>query len=74
LFTYFIILSNYQLNYFRTKILDIFNGLTYLIYFIILVTREVFERKRKEHHNEFQTAKIMAKQIMEDEDENDDSN
>jgi len=57
--------------------------LTYLIpnsnyiHFIILVTREIFEKKRKQHYNEFQTAKILAKQMMdedEDEDENDDNN
>lgn len=33
----------------------------------------MFEKKRKEHYNEFQTAKILAKQMMDDEeDENDD--
>lgn len=38
------------------------------------ITRKVFEQKRKEHYNEFQTAKILAKQMMdEDEDENDDN-
>ncbi|XP_026806029.1 protein phosphatase inhibitor 2-like [Rhopalosiphum maidis] len=41
------------------------------------ITREVFEKKRKQHYNEFQTAKILAKQMMdedEDEDEDDDNN
>ncbi|KAE9540050.1 hypothetical protein AGLY_005302 [Aphis glycines] len=40
------------------------------------ITREIFEKKRKQHYNEFQTAKILAKQMMdedEDEDENDDN-
>lgn len=42
--------------------------------FIILVAREVFEKKRKEHYNEFMTAKILAQQLMdeEDDDEKDD--
>jgi hypothetical protein len=43
--------------------------------FKILAAREVFEKKRKEHYNEFQTAKILAKQMMDDEeDENDKPN
>lgn len=41
--------------------------------FTIIVAREEFQLKRKEHYNEFQTAKILAQQMMdeEDEDEND---
>lgn len=40
--------------------------------FKILVAREVFEKKRKEHYNEFQTAKILAKQMMDDEEDESD--
>lgn len=40
----------------------------------IIVAKEVFQKKRKEHYNEFQTAKILAQLMMdEDEDENDDN-
>lgn len=42
--------------------------------FIILVARKVFEKKRKEHYNEFQTAKILAQKMMDEEDEDDDDN
>lgn len=37
----------------------------------ILVSRKVFEKKRKEHYNEFKTAKILAKQMMDEENEED---
>lgn len=48
-----------------------------LLYIIlnIIVAREVFQKKRREHYNEFQTAKILAQQMMDEdeEDENDDN-
>jgi len=68
-------LQKTKVCYLLPKIVYIFNSSNY-IHFIILVTREIFEKKRKQHYNEFQTAKILAKQMMdedEDEDENDDN-
>lgn len=47
---------------------------TLCIFLKIIVAKEVFQKKRKEHYNEFQTAKILAQLMMdEDEDENDDN-
>lgn len=45
------------------------------VFLKFIVAREVFQKKRKEHYNEFQTAKILAQQMMDDEeeDENDDT-
>lgn len=44
------------------------------MHLIISVARKVFEKKRKEHYNEFQTAKILAKQLMDEEEEDDNDN
>lgn len=66
-------LQKTKVCYLLPKIVEIFNSSNY-IHFIISVTREIFEKKRKQHYNEFQTAKILAKQMMdEDEDEDDDN-
>lgn len=40
--------------------------------FMIVVSREAFEEKRRKHYNEFQTAQKLEKQMAEEEDEDDD--
>lgn len=45
-------------------------NITLYIILNVIVAREVFQKKRREHYNEFQTAKILAQQMM-DEDEED---